>query len=227
MAAGRGNGPVAPASRADRIISTIAVAGHITDLDPHLRTWFVPVDRGIRLPPGTPAQHDIRIPQRDADRLLKGLVRFVADIPPGTSLTVAWEQGGDELLVDCASISLSCAPGLATVGVNVSCDQVPRPRKVTVPFAVGRAASPRGLLMSTFTRVDAPAIIAEGWSDAIVAFCWEALLELATRVAGDAGVDRTGKPLIPGALAAEDALLIVQPMARHDLAGLSAERGPA
>jgi hypothetical protein len=225
MAAGRGDGRIVATTAADRIISTIAIAGRITDLDPNLRKWFVPVEPGTTLPPGTTTDHVIRIPQRDADRLLKGLVRFVADIPLNTSLTVVWEKGGNELQVDCASIALVCTPGLLTISINVTCDQVPRPRKVSVPFAVGRAQSPRGLLMSTFTRVDAPAIIAEAWSDSIVAFCWEALLELATRVAAQAGNDKAGRPLIPGAVAAEDALLIVQPMARHDLAGLTQERG--
>ncbi len=95
---------------------------------------------------------------------------------------------------------------------------------MTVPFAVGRPDAPRGLLMATTDRVDAPAIVADGWSAAITAFCWEAILELARRVSAESGNDQRGRPLVPGAIGADKGLLVVQPMARHDLSGLERQR---
>lgn len=222
VARGRGTLPVAVANR---VITTVAASGDILDLDPGLREWLPVTGPRDRLRPGATTGRDIRIPQRVADQLLKGFVRFVADIPAGTDLTVVWERGADELQVDCGSITLTCTPGVLTVTIAVSCDQLPRPVRVGVPFGVGRVEHPRGLLMSSYTRVDAPAVVADGWSDAIVAFCWEALLETARRVAAGAGKDRSGTPLVPAAIAAEDGLFVVLPMARHDLSGLVQERG--
>jgi hypothetical protein len=163
----------------------------------------------------------MHIPQADANRLLRGFIRFVADISADASLDLVWHDGASELWVDAGSVDLTCANGLLTVGVTVSCDEISGPVRVTVPFATGSADSPRGLLMSTLNRVDAPALIADRWSDAIVAFCWEALLELAQRISAQAGDDDAGQPLIPGAVSAADGEFVVQPMARHDLHGLS------
>ena len=81
--------------RTDRLVSVIAGAGRIIDLPPERRRWFTPIDAGVRIPPGARTADPIRIPQADANRLLRGLVRFVADIPADTS----WLQpSGDERL---------------------------------------------------------------------------------------------------------------------------------
>jgi hypothetical protein len=199
----------------------VATNGRIEDLPVERRRWFSPVDAGVALPAGARTPDPLRIPQADATRLLRGFVRFVADIPAGTSLDVVWEQPGSELWVDAGSIDVACSSGLLKVGLSVACDEIRRPSRVALPFAVGRADASRGLLMSTINRIDAPALIADRWSDAIVAFCWEALLELARRVSAQAGSDDAGLPLIPSGIASEDGVLIVQPMARHDLSGLT------
>ena len=205
----------------DRLVGAIAGAGRIIDLPPERRRWFTPIDAAVRLPPGTRTADPIRIPQPDANRLVRGLVRFVADIPADTSLDLVWQHDGSELWVDAGSIDLVCSAGLITVGLTVACDEVRRPIRVTAPFAVGRADASRGLLMATMNRVDAPALVADRWSNAITAFCWESLLELARRVSAQTGDDEAGMPLVPGAIAADDRVLIVQPMARHDLTGLT------
>ena len=108
-------------------------------------------------------------------------MRFVADIPADTSLDLVWQHDGSELWVDAGSIELVCGAGLLTVGLTVACDELHRSVRVTVPFAVGGADASRGLLMAAMNRVDAPALVADRWSDAITAFCWESLLELARR----------------------------------------------
>lgn len=210
------------ASRADELVKLIAVAGRISDLPVARRRWFVPIETDVDT--GTKAPTDIRIPQADANRLLRGFVRFVADIDAGSTLELVWQRGHDELWVDAGSITLKCAPGILSTQLSVGCDQLPRPVTVTVPFAVGRPDAPRGLLMATTDRVDAPAIVAEGWSAAITAFCWEAILEVARRVSAESGNDQQGRPLVPGAIGADEGLLVVHPMARHDLTGLERQR---
>jgi hypothetical protein len=211
-----------PAVRAEQLVDLIAAAGRITDLPIARRRWFVPVDGA--LPTGTPAPDGIRIPQADANRLMRGFVRFVADIDAGTNLELVWERGRDELWVDAGSIKLTCAAGILSTRLSVGCDELPRPVTVTVPFAVGRPDAPRGLLMATTDRVDAPTLVADGWSSAITAFCWEAILELARRVSAESGNDQQGRPLVPGAVSADDRVLVVHPMARHDLSGLERHR---
>jgi hypothetical protein len=202
-------------------IAAVARRGRITDLPADRRRWFRPVDLGLDLDLGTVAPEPITMPQSVANRLLKGLVRFVVDVPPGTDLDVVWELGSHELLVHAGSVEIDCRPGLASMSVSVTCDQLGRDRRVTAPFALGTPTEPRGLYMSSLTRLDAPAVVAEAWSDSIVAFCWEALLEVARRVSADAGDDARGRPLIPGAVACGANTLVVHPMARHDLRGLA------
>jgi hypothetical protein len=222
MAQRRTGTPGRARARADIFVDTIAAHGRILDLAAAERPWFVALADDVKLVDGAVADTIHRIPQADATRLLKGIIRFVVDVPARTNLRLVWTKGDDELWVDGSSIELTCTPGLVTISVVVGCDQLPRAgRRVAVPFAVGRADDPRGLLMSTFNRVDAPALIADRWSDSIVALCWEALLELTRRISAESGRDAAGRPLIPAAVAAEDQLLIVQPMARHDLSGLT------
>lgn len=207
-----------PVVRSSRTVEAIAREGLIADLPPRQRTWFTPQDSPLAA--GAVAARPIIIPGDAASKLMVGFVRFVADLPARANLTFVWERGDDELWVDAASIGLVCGTGVLSVGLTVGCDQVDEPVRVVVPLAVGRMKAPRGLLMSSLSRIEAPAVIAEGWSDPIVAFCWEAVLELAQRVCAQAGRDAGGQGLIPGAIAAEDGRLIITPMARHRLTGL-------
>lgn len=208
-----------PIVRSSKTIEAIAREGLIADLPPQQRTWFN-ADGLAGLAPGAVAAKPIVIPGDVAAKLMVGFVRFVADLPARASLKLVWERGDDELWVDAASIGLACGTGVLSVGLTVGCDEVAGPVRVAVPFAVGRQRAPRGLLMSSLSRIDAPAVIAEGWSDAIVAFCWESILELAQRVCAQAGRDAKGLGLIPGAIAAEEGRLIITPMARHRQADL-------
>jgi hypothetical protein len=215
--------PVAKTSRnsADGIIERIATNGRILDLTIDQRPWFIAVAPGQVLTAGEPAPSSITIPQDAADRLLKGFVRFKENVPEADKGNIVWTKGKSELLVRIDTVQLECASGLVIVSIVVACNEIAEPRKVSVPFAVGTRASPRGLLMSTFNRVDAPPEIAEAWSDPIIAFCWESVLDLAQHVSAQAGNDKGGQPLIPGLVAAEKSELIIQPMARHDLSGLT------
>ncbi len=159
----------------------------------------------------------LRIPQSDAQVLLRAAVRRVADLPVGSSATVVWHDAGAELLVFTDKITIGCSSGLVTIGVTVQCDQTDGAITLSVPIAVGTAKAPAGLVMHTFSRVAGPTVVTDRWSEAITAFAWEALLELASSISAEVGKDTAGRPLVPGSIAAEPEVLLVQPMARHDL----------
>ncbi len=182
--------------------------------------WFTVLRNAGRLEPGELPNRLLTIPGRDAQIALREIVRLVADLPTGTSSIVVWQQDGSELWVDTGTIALACREGLVTISVTVSCDQIAKPVTIAVPIAVGTKDAPSGLVMSTLTHVDAPQIINERWSDAITAFAWEALLELARRLCNNLGRDAAGLPLIPGAIASARDALLIQPMSRHDLSAL-------
>lgn len=162
----------------------------------------------------------VEVPQEAAQKLLTTIIRFVVDVPAGANLHLVWQDGGSELSVDAGSTTITCTEGLVTVTVTVDCDQLEKPFPVPVPIAVGRPDAPAGLVMSAYERVVAPDLIADLWSGPLTAFAWEAVLELARRLCADVGKDAQGRPLVPGAIAAGQAVLLLQPMARHDLSAI-------
>jgi hypothetical protein len=183
---------------------------------PRLR-WLKPIGPRVRLSAGATAPELLRVPVDDANKLLSASVRLVADLPAGSSPDVVWAQGESELLVRTNGVALACAPGLITVAVPVLCDQIAKEAKMVVPFAVGTAQLMKGLVMSTFARPLGPPEVAGVWSEALSAFAWEAVIHLAQVLSGAVGKDIYGKKLVPGSIGAEQNLLLVQPMARHDL----------
>jgi hypothetical protein len=168
--------------------------------------------------PGATSDGALRITSDEAQKLMLPTARLVADLPAGSRLEVVWVSGTSELTVDTAGLTFACDPGVVTIGVPVSCDQVAS-AVVTVSLAIGTAAAPSGLLMSTFTVPQGPAIIVDLWGEAITAFAWEVLLHLTQQLSGQAGVDKSGEPLVPALIAADADLLVIQPMARHNVIG--------
>lgn len=195
----------------------VSMLGDNADL-PRLRTvldkakWFTPLER--RVPPGRTTKDLLRVPARDAQRLLLDIVRLVADLPRDTTPVVVWQQGASELEVDTAATTIACEEGLVTIGVRVSCDQLDESVEVAVPFAVGTVEAPTGLVMSTFTRPAGPRVVTDLWSDAVTAFAWESLMELARRICAQLGRDTRSRALMPGGIAAGKGVLLIQPMAR-------------
>jgi hypothetical protein len=198
----------------------VAIAGVVADNADLLRLdtiltrahWFEPIDH--RVPPGETTKNALEVPVRDARRLLLDVIRLVADVPKEGRATIVWQQGASELAVDLAKTTLRCDPGLVTVVVTVTCDQVKEPVPLEAPFAVGTRDAPAGLVMSTFTRLDGPRIVTDLWSEAITAFAWECLLELARRITARLGTDTAHRALVPGGIAADKGVLLIQPMAR-------------
>ena len=174
--------------------------------------WFVPIDRRIR--PGKTTSEVLEVPVADARRLLLDVVRLVADVPKEGRSTIVWQLGASELALELARTSLRCDPGLVTVVVTVRCDQLPEPTPLEVPFAVGTRDAPAGLVMSTFTRPAGPTIVTDLWSEAVSAYAWECVLELARRVTARLGTDTAHRALVPGGIGADKGLLLIQPMAR-------------
>jgi hypothetical protein len=178
--------------------------------------WFRPVRGASRLKPGAVVKDVVAVPERAAQAALREVTRLVADLPLDTSPVVVWAADGSELGVDTAGVRVACRDGIVTVTVPVRCDELHEWVPLAVPFAVGRRNSPTGLVMSTFTRLDGPELLTARWSDAVTAFAWESLLELARRLTARLGSDSSGRPLVPGGIAAASGVLLLQPMARHD-----------
>lgn len=173
-----------------------------------------------RLRPGSVPKKDVTVKAAEATRMMRSIIRFVADVPADSSPVVVWEQEGSELWVDISTITLTCIQGVIRVSFRVGCDQLPEPAVIMVPFGVGTPEAPTGLVMSSLSRLEGPEVVTDRWTAALTAFAWEAILELARRMCAELGKDAAGLPLIPGSLSAGSQTLVLQPMARNDLSGL-------
>lgn len=182
--------------------------------------WFRPLPSARRLKPGAVPKQSLTVPQAHAQRILRGIVRFVADLPADSSPIVVWESAGSQLWVDTSAMSIACTEGVIGISVKVGCDELPEGVTVVVPFSVGTAQRPSGLVMATIDRLDGPDLVVARWSNAITAFAWESLLEVASRLCAGLGRDSRDLPLIPGSIAAGPGTLLISPMSRHDLSGL-------
>ncbi len=105
---------------------------------------------------------------------------------------------------------------MVTIGVTVECDQYQR-QTIPVPIGVGQKKAVSGLVMSSFQDLQGPAGLVEVWSDSIIAFAWETLLEVATTICAEVGRDAQGRALVPGTIGASPDRLLIQPVARYSL----------
>jgi hypothetical protein len=126
---------------------------------------------------------------------------LVAAATQGSSGPIVWQQNQSELLVSPAQMTVKLDDGLVVVSIPVSCDQV-QPALVQVPFAVGGKASPAGMIVATEEKPRGPEAIVGIWGEALVAFAWQAVLAVLTKIASKAGVDTDGAGLIPAAITA-------------------------
>jgi hypothetical protein len=185
--------------------------------------WFQTLTSNVKLRPGAVAPNMLRVPVADAQAVLRGIIHLVADVRADAPPTVVWVAGREELLVYLDRAALACAPGLVTISLVVRCDEVKGAQRVDVAFAVGKLERPTGLVMSTFDRVQGPAVIADTWSESLTAFAWEALVTLAQQLAAGTGKDSAGRPLVPALIAADKNLLLIAAMARNNIS-LAKER---
>lgn len=185
--------------------------GQLLGVDLGAARWM---PRAVRLTSGTTMSW-ISVPTQEANALLGGVVRLVADLPRDASPELVWTSGADELLVHTARTTLACNVGVLTVGLLVDCEQVDGPVAVTVPFATGTAEDTRGLFMAAFEKPGGPSPVVDAWADALTAFGWECLLTLATELCAAAGKDRQERPLVPAAIGSARGQLLVLPMVRN------------
>jgi hypothetical protein len=127
-----------------------------------------------------------------------------------------WSDGGNELLVEIARISLKIEDGLVHVQIPVACEETGR-QTIPVSFATGSAARPAGLIFAADTILEGPPEIVEIWGEALVSFAWTAVLRAMTALADVAGSDRDGAGLVPAGLEASGREVKLLVMARHEM----------
>ena len=125
-----------------------------------------------------------------------------------------WTQSGAELLVRLGRVRVRFIDGLVLVGIPVFCEQT-EDAEVVVAFAVGAEDAPAGMVIATEPLPRGPAVIVDRWGDALAAVAHQALIAVAQGIAGAAGEDLDGDPLLPAALQASPDGLEVTPQARH------------
>jgi len=146
---------------------------------------------------------------------LAQLVPAAAEDVAGASSQIVWTLDGNELLVHLAKVTVRTSPGLILVTIPVHCDEV-REAQVLVPFAVGDSSRPAGLVAVTEDRPRGPVEVVELWGGALTSFAWAVVLRVSTSLAGAAGEDLDGAPLVPAAIAADQGAVRVLTQARHE-----------
>ena len=127
---------------------------------------------------------------------------------------VVWQAAGSEALADLGATRVVTREGLVLVNLVLETEQTGR-TDVVVPFAVGTAERPAGMVAMTEPKPRGPAVLVDRWGEAIVAAAWQALLDIADAAARAAGRDVTGRALRAGALLAGEEGLQVVPQAEH------------
>jgi hypothetical protein len=169
------------------------------------------------LPPGEVAE-----PVTIEAGLVQQLARLAAlgaagiDGPEGqpTAPGVVWVDGDRELFVLVTEVQVALAPGVVAVTIPVQCDQT-GPTQVHVSFAVGTSKRPLGMVAASEQRPRGPRAVVDVWGDALLAFAWQVVLDVAAGTAAHAGQDTAGAFLLPAALASTRNGLTVLPQARH------------
>lgn len=178
--------------------------------------WLKRIDKKLLLDIGDRSPDLLSVPTKDAQRVLGETVRLVLDLPRNSTPLVVWTQGDSELLVHSDKTRISLSSGVVTLKITVECQEHSK-RVIPVPIGVGTKQAPSGLVMSTFEDLEGPAELVAAWSDAIIAFAWEALLETARVICSEVGKDKRGLPLVPGSIGAASGQLLLQPVARYSL----------
>lgn len=159
--------------------------------------------------PEIPLSHD------EVQKLASVAAVTAAGLPIGTDAgQVVWSQGGNELLVMLAKVAVHVDHGIALIDIPASCDQQAEGH-ITVAFALGEDRRPAGMMAVTEDRPRGPRAVVDVWGESLTAFAWQVLLTVSTAVAGSAGDDVDGAPLIPVGLTATGDGLRILTMARH------------
>jgi hypothetical protein len=166
------------------------------------------------LKPGQPGP-PVPLPAQTAQALYGSTFAAAAGPPEARAAGgVVWTRSGAELLVRLAQIRVRFLDGFVLVGIPVYCEQTGE-SEVVVAFAVGSTDAPAGMVIATESVPRGPAAIVDRWGDALTAAAHRALITLTQNIAGAAGEDVDGAPLLPAALQASPDGLEILPQARH------------
>jgi hypothetical protein len=157
--------------------------------------------------------------------LIAAAKRASGFLGPTRRTEIVWIDGDRQLAINLAELKGEVGDGHVRVRIPVRCDQTGR-GVVDVVFAVGSKAQPSGVYASTYRRPDGPALVVAVWSEALVAFAWQCLLDVVSGIAAATGKDQGGNLLVPVDLVAMAGALEILPMARHRFSGASGLTGP-
>jgi hypothetical protein len=128
---------------------------------------------------------------------------------------VVWSDGDSELVVVVAEVRVRLVHGALAVTIPVRCEEIGA-ADTHVTFAAGSPERPAGLLVATEMRPRGPRLIVDRWGQALIAFAWKLVLDVAAHVAFAAGGDKDGERLVPAVLTTDGKGLTIRPQARHD-----------
>ncbi|GGH43678.1 hypothetical protein GVY41_01280 [Frigidibacter albus] len=126
--------------------------------------------------------------------------------------SAVWDDGTNQLVVHAAKVSSAVTEGLVRICVPVECDQASGDMEIA--FAVGSGARVAGMIMATADRPAGEPLIARVWGEALTAFAYGILLDLADSLAGASGRDERNDRLVPRGLVARRGQLRVETQAR-------------
>lgn len=126
--------------------------------------------------------------------------------------SIVWDDGVNQLQVQAAKVRTTVTDGLVRVMVPVACDQVRT--NMEIAFAVGSETRVAGMIAATADRPVGDPLIARIWGDALIAFAYGILLDLADSLAGASGRDEKNDRLVPRGLVARRGRLSVETQAR-------------
>lgn len=126
--------------------------------------------------------------------------------------SIVWDDGVNQLQVSAGKVLSEVTEGMVRILVPVACDQVRATMEVA--FAVGSETRVAGMIAATADRPAGDPLIARIWGDALIAFAYGVLLDLADSLAGASGRDARNDRLVPRGLVAKRGQLSVETQAR-------------
>jgi len=195
-------------------VATISIDNIFSDVS--RLEWLKQLEKNVALTAGDLSADQLIVPAKDVQKILDKVVRLVLDLPRKSTPFVVWTQGDSELLIHSDKTKISISSGLVKIKITVSCDQCEQVQ-IPIPLGVSQRNSPGGLIMSSFSDLQGPADIVELWSDSLIAFAWELLLEITRVISAQVGKDERGLSLVPGNIGASPGKLLIQPVSRHSL----------
>jgi hypothetical protein len=140
------------------------------------------------------------------------LVRLAALRRTEGEESIVWDDGVNQLIVHAAKVRSVVTEGIVRISVPVECDQTRATMEIA--FAVGSEKRVAGMIAATADRPAGDPLIARVWGDALIAFAYGTLLDLADSLAGASGRDEKNDRLVPRGIVARRGQLSVETQAR-------------